>query len=55
MTAMSKLDVRTSAITFVETEHGRMRRRQRGIDKKNLQEARKYGQRQGTYSRLTKR
>ena len=33
----------TSAITFVETEHGRMRRRQRDITKKDLQSARKHG------------
>ena len=33
----------TSQITFMETEHGRMRRRQRGIDKKDLQAAKKHG------------
>jgi len=38
--------VATSAVTFVETEHGRERRRQRGIDKKNLKEAVKHGERQ---------
>jgi Mg-chelatase subunit ChlD len=37
--------VATSAITFVETEHGRLRRKQRGIDKKDLQAALKYGER----------
>ncbi|GAX22147.1 hypothetical protein FisN_39Lh014 [Fistulifera solaris] len=37
--------IRTSAITLVETEHGRMRRKQRGIDKKDLQAAKKYGRR----------
>ena len=37
------MDVPTSAVTFVETEHGRLRRRQRGIDKKDLQAAKKYG------------
>jgi hypothetical protein len=35
----------------VETEHGRLRRKQRGIDKKDLQRARKYGIRTGTYPR----
>jgi len=33
----------TSAVSFVETEHGRMGRRQRGISKKDLQRAKKYG------------
>ena len=37
--------VPTSAIDFVESEHGRLRRRQRGIDKKDLQRAMKYGMR----------
>jgi hypothetical protein len=37
--------VPTSSIPFVETEHGRLRRIQRGIDKKDLQRARKYGTR----------
>lgn len=41
----------TSEITFVETEHGRLRRKQRGIDKKNLQKAKKYGTREGGYPR----
>jgi len=31
------MDVPTSTITFVETEHGRLRRRQRCISKKDLQ------------------
>jgi Alpha-kinase family len=35
----------TSLITFRETDHGRERRRQRGIDKKDLQSAMKYGTR----------
>jgi len=49
---MSRIsNVSTSAISFVETEHGRERRRQRGIDKKNLQRAKKYGARRGTYPR----
>lgn len=38
-------DIPTSAISVVETEHGRMRRSQRGIHKKDLQSARKYGDR----------
>jgi Mg-chelatase subunit ChlD len=41
----------TSAVTFVETEHGRLRRKQRGIDKKDLQAARKHGIRQSTHPR----
>jgi hypothetical protein len=43
--------VPTSLITFVETEHGRLRRRQRGIDKKDLQSAIKYGTRSGNFPR----
>jgi hypothetical protein len=35
--------VPTSMISFVETQHGRDRRKQRGIDKKDLQAALKYG------------
>lgn len=35
--------VSTSLITFRETDHGQERRRQRGIDKKDLQRAMKYG------------
>ncbi|GAX29515.1 hypothetical protein FisN_36Hu009 [Fistulifera solaris] len=42
---MSSVSSGTSAISFVETEHGRLRRRQRGIDKKDLQAALKYGAR----------
>jgi hypothetical protein len=45
-------DVPTSAITFLETENGRLRRKQRGIDKKDLQTAKKYGLRQETRPRL---
>jgi hypothetical protein len=41
----SDASVATSAISFIETEHGRLRRKQRGIDKKDLQAARKYGTR----------
>ena len=41
----------TSSVTFVETEHGRLRRRQRGIDKKDLQAAKKHGQKRGTHPR----
>jgi Mg-chelatase subunit ChlD len=37
--------VSTSAVTFLETEHGRLRRKQRGIGMKNLQSARKNGTR----------
>jgi Alpha-kinase family len=37
--------VPTSTIPFRESEHGRLRRRQRGIDKKDLQAAMKYGKR----------
>jgi hypothetical protein len=33
----------TSAVSFVEAKDGRMRRRQRGISKKDLQRAKKYG------------
>jgi hypothetical protein len=33
----------TSTVPVLETEHGRMRRRQRGIDKKDLQAAKKHG------------
>ena len=36
-------DVPTSLIRIVETSHGRMRRQQRGIDKKDLQAALKHG------------
>ena len=36
-------NIPTSSVPFVETEHGRLRRAQRGIDKKDLQRARKYG------------
>ena len=39
-------NIPTSAITVVATEHGRMRRSQRGIHKKDLQNARKYGVRE---------
>ncbi|GAX28499.1 hypothetical protein FisN_38Hh007 [Fistulifera solaris] len=48
---LSADSIYTSAITFVETEHGRLRRKQRGIDKKDLQAARKYGVRYGTHPR----
>jgi len=33
----------TSQVSFIESAHGRLRRRQRGIDKKDLQAAKKYG------------
>jgi len=45
------MDVPTSTITFVETEHGRLRRRQRCISKKDLQTAKKYGTKRSTHSR----
>jgi hypothetical protein len=41
----------TSKITVVETEHGRLRRKQRGIDKKDLQTALKYGERETGHPR----
>lgn len=41
----------TSSVTFLETEHGRLRRAQRGIDKKDLQAAQKYGERRSTHPR----
>jgi hypothetical protein len=44
-------DVPTSAVSFVETEHGRLRRKQRGIDTKDLKAAKKYGQRYGSHPR----
>ena len=39
----------TSVISFVETEHGRLRRKQRGIDKKDLQAAKKHGERKESH------
>jgi hypothetical protein len=48
---MSQADILTSQIPFVETEHGRMRRVQRGIDKKDLQRAIKYGERRPSHRR----
>ena len=44
-------NIPTSAISVVATEHGRMRRSQRGIHKKDLQSARKHGVRQTSYCR----
>ena len=46
---MENENVPTSTITVVETEHGRMRRSQRGIHKKDLQSARKHGVRTPYY------
>ena len=43
MTSVLQSSVATSAITHVETEHARLRRLQRGIDKKDLQAAKKHG------------
>lgn len=37
--------IRTSQITFLSTDHGRMRREQRDIDKRDIQKAIKYGTR----------
>jgi Alpha-kinase family len=45
------VDVPTSAISFVETQHGRLRRKQRGIDKKDLQAAIKHGTRYNAHPR----
>ena len=36
-------NIPTSAITFLQSEHGRLRRAQRGIVKRDLQAAKKYG------------
>jgi Mg-chelatase subunit ChlD len=44
-TRRNAMNVPTSLLTFVETQHGRLRRQQRGIDKKDLQAAIKYGKR----------
>ena len=43
--------VPTSCITFIESAHGRMRRDQRGIGKKDLQAAKKHGDRKFGYDR----
>ena len=45
------LNIPTSSIPHVETVHGRMRREQRGITKKDVQRARKYGTREPTHPR----
>lgn len=42
-------NVPMSAVTFVETHHGRDRREQRGIEKKDLQRAMKYGLEEGEH------
>eukprot|EP00957_Ditylum_brightwellii_P068514 5201170-Ditylum_brightwellii.AAC.1 len=39
----SKDFIPTSAVSFIESSHGRVRREQRGIGKKDLTEAKKYG------------
>jgi hypothetical protein len=44
-------NIASSSLTYIETEHGRLRRAQRGIDKKDLQRAKKYGQRKSTHPR----
>ena len=41
----------TSLITILSTEHGRLRREQRDIDKRDLQRALKYGRRQRSWGR----
>lgn len=41
----------TSTVSFVGAEHGRLRRKQRAIDQKDLQQAKKYGDRPGTHPR----
>jgi hypothetical protein len=38
--------VLSSTVSYIETEHARLRRKQRGIDKKDLKAARKYGKRE---------
>ena len=43
MVADENESVTTSMVTFVETEHGRTRRHQRGISKRDLQKAKKHG------------
>jgi hypothetical protein len=42
-TTTHQREIPTSAVSFVETEHGRLRRQQRGIDKKDLQRAKRDG------------
>lgn len=44
-------NIPTSAISFVETEHGRLRRQQRAIAKKDLQRAKKYGSKKYSHRR----
>ena len=44
-------EIATSAISFIETEHGRLRRKQRAISKKDLQKAKKYGIRRSSHPR----
>mmetsp|Transcript_31168 Transcript_31168/g.67449 ORF Transcript_31168/g.67449 Transcript_31168/m.67449 type:complete len:113 (-) Transcript_31168:416-754(-) len=43
--------VPTSSMTFIETSHGRLRRAQRGIGKKDLKAAKKYGKKRNGYPR----
>jgi hypothetical protein len=40
---------KTSLITILSSEHGRLRREQRDIDKRDLQKAIKYGTRERNY------
>jgi Alpha-kinase family len=51
MSLVAASQIATSSIKVVETEHGRLRRQQRGIDKRDLQAALKYGERQDTFAR----
>jgi len=51
MEEKSNSSILTSTITFVETEHGRLRRRQRAIGKKDLQRAKKWGVYRSSHSR----
>jgi hypothetical protein len=48
---LPRFNVPTSSVPFHQTEHGRMRREQRGIDKKDLQKAHKHGSRVAGYPR----
>jgi Mg-chelatase subunit ChlD len=45
LSLLSNNNIPTSQVTFIEAAHGRLRRQQRGIDKRDLQRAKKYGTR----------
>ena len=47
----SNTDIPTSKVAFVESAHGRLRRHQRGIGKKDLQAAKKYGRQERGHPR----